>query len=120
MRKLAAEESKCMRGYRAIALTSVIAKWYALLILVLMLEKIQEQTPWSDLHVERRDGVCAYSGGADEPAAENTGNGKKKREGTPIRGAHKYNTVCMASLNIKTVFVVAQPTSCRAVCHAFL
>ena len=57
LRKPDAEPKKGIRSYRAIALTSVMWKWYASCI-ALRLEKEKEPESWNTLHVGGVDGTC--------------------------------------------------------------
>ena len=50
-RKLDAKESKGIRGCSASALSSVMVKWCAS-VLVLMMEKLQEPPEWSSQHIQ--------------------------------------------------------------------
>ena len=50
LRKLDAEPKKGIRSYRAIALKSVMSKWYAS-CLFLRIEKEEELVRWKKLHV---------------------------------------------------------------------
>ena len=92
LKKLDAAPTKGIRSYRAIALTSVVSKWYASCIL-LRLEKEKEPDKWKNLHIldtkhwewhEERNLVM--------------------RDGTVVRP-----TMYMASLDINTTFNKPKP-----------
>ena len=57
-RKPDAEPKKGVRSYRAIALTSVMSKWYAACV-ILRLEKEEEPEGWTQFHVVGTAGVGA-------------------------------------------------------------
>ena len=56
LRKLDAAPKKSINSYRAIALTSVMSKWYAT-CLIQLLEKEKEPEAWKDLHLGGIDGI---------------------------------------------------------------
>ena len=64
--------TKGIRGYGAIALTSVVAKWCSS-VFVLLQEKIQEPIGWSSLHVDWE--------------------WPEDRNWMPIQGVHRYSTI---------------------------
>ena len=56
LRKRGAESKKGIRSYKAIALTSVMSKWYAS-CLILRPEKEKEPESWKKLHVGGIEGI---------------------------------------------------------------
>ena len=78
LRKPDAAPKKGIRSYRAIALTSVMSKWYAFCI-ILILENDKELVKWKDLYVGGMDGIsCQHLQVLVTSLLQKTGNGKKK------------------------------------------
>ena len=57
LRKLDAALLKGIRSYRALAVTSVMSKWYATCI-ILRMERAREPEGWEQLHVGGMSTVC--------------------------------------------------------------
>ena len=91
LRKLDAEPKKGFRSFRAMALTSVMSKWYASCIL-LRLEKEKEPEKWKHLHM---DGIsCQHL----------QVNGDERALVSVVRPA-----MYLASMDTKTAFDEARP-----------
>ena len=78
MKSSDAAPTKGIRSYRAIALTSVMSKWYASCVL-LRLEEENEPEKLKSLHMGGVNGIsCQHLQVLTTNLMQNTGNGKKK------------------------------------------
>ena len=100
---------KGIRSYRAIALTSVMSKWYASCI-SLRLEKEKEPEKWKNLHVGGADGIsCQHLQVMMTNVRQKHWEWQEERNPVKKHGTVVRPTMYLASLEIKTAFDEAQP-----------
>ena len=98
-----------IRSCRAIALTSVMSKWYASCI-ILRLEREKELENWKNLHVAGVDGIsCQHLHVMTTNLLQKRWEWHEERNPTLKHGGALRPTVCLASLGIKTAFDDAKP-----------
>ena len=104
------EPKKGIRSYRAIALTSVMSKWYASCI-ILCLKKEKELERWKKLHLGGVDGIsCQHLQVMMTNLLQKTlGMAKEERNPMLKHGSVVRPTMYLASLDIKTAFDKAKP-----------
>ena len=109
LRKPDAVPTKGIRSYRAMALTSVMSKWYASCILS-RLEKEKEPEKWKKLHIGALDGVSCHhlqvkmTSVIQKHWEWQEGRNPVMKHGTVVRP-----TLYLASSDIKTAFDEARP-----------
>ena len=92
------------RSYRAVALTSVMSKWYASCIIL----RLQNES-WKKLHVGGVDGICQHLQVMIADLLQK--HWERQEERTPMlrHGSVDHTTMCLASMDIKTAFDEARP-----------
>ena len=109
LRKLDAAPRKGIRSYRAIALTSVMSKWYASCI-ILLLENEKELVKWKVLHVGGMDGTsCQHLQILATNSLQKHWEWQEERIPVMKHCTVARPTVYLASLDIKTAFDEAKP-----------
>ena len=109
LRKPDAEPKKGIRSYRAIALTSVMSKWYASCI-ILRLEKEKEPENWKNLHIGGVDGIsCKHLQVMMTNLLQKHWEWQEERNPMLKHGSAVRPTMYLASLDIKTAFDEAKP-----------
>ena len=104
LKKPDAAPKKGITSYRAIALTSVMSKWYVSCI-ILRLEKAKEPVKWKNLHVGRMDGIsCQHLQVLSTNLLRKHWQRQEERNPVMKHGAVVRPTMCLASLDIKTAF----------------
>ena len=100
---------KEIRSFSAIALTSVISKWYASCI-ILCLEKEKEPENWKNLHVGGVDGMsCQHMQVMMTNLLQKHREWQEERNPTLKHGSAERPAMYWASLDIKTAFDEAKP-----------
>ena len=109
LRKPDAAPTKEIRSYRAIALTSVMSKWYASCI-ILRLEKEKQPEKWKNLHVGGVDGMsCQHMHEMVTNLLQKHWEWKEEKNPVMKHGTVVKPTMYLASLDIKTAFDEAEP-----------
>ena len=109
LRKRDAVPKKEIRSCRAIALTSVMSKWYASCI-ILRLEREKEPEQWKNLHVGGVDGIsCQHLQVIVTNLLQKQGEWQGERNPVLRHGTVVRLTMYLASLDIKTAFDEAKP-----------
>ena len=109
LRKTDAAPTKGIRSYRAIALTSVMSKWYASCVL-LRLEKEKEPEKWKNLQIGGIEGIsCQHLPVMVTNLLQKHWEWQEERNPVMRQGTVVRPTMYMASLDIKTAFDEAKP-----------
>ena len=109
LRNTDAEPEKGIRSYRAIALTSVMPKWYASCILI-RLEKEIERENWKNLHVGGIEGIsCKHFQVMMTHLLQKHWEWHEDRRPMMRHGSVIRPTMCWANMDIKTAFDVPRP-----------
>ena len=105
LRKPDTARKKGIRSYRAIALTSVMSKWYAS-CLILLLEMEKEPVKWKNLHVGGEDGILASVGYEFAPKTLGMARRKESRGETWCSGkTAKHATKQTCVINVPSALV---------------
>ena len=100
---------KGIRSCRAVALTSVMSKWYATCTL-LRLEKEKQSEKWKNLHVGGVDGIsCQHLQVMVTNLPQKHWERQEERNPVMRHGTVVRLTMYLASLDIKTAFDEAKP-----------
>ena len=114
LRKPDAAPKKGIKSYRAIALTSVMSKWYAT-CLIQLLEKEKEPEAWKDLLVGGINGIsCQHLQVMMTLLLQKHWVWQEDREKGTQQGSERIPTEFLASMDIRTTFDIARPkTHCE-------
>ena len=118
LKKPDAQLEKGLRGFRAIALLSVFSKWYTTVRVDLLREE-KEPIEWRSLHVGAERGVnCEHvQASVVTSIFQRHWKWQEDRRTDLQPGFYRYNTTFMASLDVKTAFVVARPAVVSKTSH---